>query len=204
MHLRRLFSALASHCPSCSRPLATRLPACSQCGTIAPIPPSVGFHELFALPSRPNPFVVDQSLLKRRFREAQAACHPDSWVSKGQVRATRLHIRATSDDLLQKQQDIAQNLSSQLNEAYNALASPLRRAEYILAQNGLPIGEADHLEDIELITEIMEVRESIDEAEDAERLSEIGAENDGKCNVMLWGGRLKEIGQIKLGGRLGN
>ncbi|KAJ6575118.1 hypothetical protein B0H19DRAFT_935088 [Mycena capillaripes] len=161
--MRRFLSTLSSRCSSCSQSLPTRLPACNRCGSISPIPPSTSFHDIFALPSRPNPFVVDPVLLKRRFREAQAACHPDSWASKGQHK-----------------QDIAQSLSSRVNEAYNSLAHPLRRAEYILEQNGLPVSENDQLDDLEFISEIMEVRESIDDAGDAEELARIVDDNTAK------------------------
>ncbi|KAJ7038195.1 hypothetical protein C8F04DRAFT_1089875 [Mycena alexandri] len=150
--MRRFLSTLNARCSSCSQTLPTPLPACTRCGFISPIPPSTSFHDIFALPSRPNPFVVDAALLKRRFREAQAVCHPDSWASKGQHK-----------------QDIAQSLSSRLNEAYSSLLRPLPRAEYILEQHGLPISEHDQLDDMEFIAEIMQARESIDEASDAGR-----------------------------------
>ncbi|KAF7347830.1 J domain-containing protein [Mycena venus] len=161
--MRRFLSTLASRCSSCSHTLPTPLPACNRCGNISPIPPSTSFHDIFALPSRPNPFVVDTALLKRRFREAQAVCHPDSWTSKGQHK-----------------QDIAQSLSSRVNEAYNSLLHPLRRAEYILEQNGLPMDENDKLDDLEFITEIMETRESIDEAANADELARIVDKNTAK------------------------
>ncbi|KAJ7492615.1 hypothetical protein FB451DRAFT_1219038 [Mycena latifolia] len=162
---RRLLSTLSKKCPACAHPLPTPLPACSSCGTISPIPQAVPFHDLFALPARPNPFVIDPVLLKRRFREAQAVCHPDTWASKGQHK-----------------QDIAQALSARLNEAYNALADPLRRAEYILEQNGLPIAEGDQLDDLEFISEIMQMRESIDEAQDADELARIVDDNAAKID----------------------
>ncbi|KAF8216239.1 hypothetical protein K438DRAFT_1560441 [Mycena galopus ATCC 62051] len=161
--MRRFLSTLTTRCSSCSQSLPTPLPACNRCGSISPIPPSTSFHDIFALPSRPNPFVVDTALLKRRFREAQAACHPDSWASKGQHK-----------------QDIAQNLSSQVNEAYNSLLHPLRRAEYILEQNGLPMSENDKLDDLEFISEIMEARENIDEAADEDELARMVDENTAK------------------------
>ncbi|KAJ7169896.1 hypothetical protein C8R46DRAFT_1090466 [Mycena filopes] len=161
--MRRFLSTLTARCSSCSQTLPTPLPACNRCGSIYPIPPSTSFHDIFALPSRPNPFVVDPVLLKRRFRQAQAVCHPDSWASKGQHK-----------------QDIAQGLSSRLNEAYNSLLRPLSRAEYILEQHGLPITEHDQLDDMEFISEIMETRESIDEATDADELGRIEAETDAK------------------------
>ncbi|KAJ7071027.1 hypothetical protein C8F01DRAFT_1108759 [Mycena amicta] len=155
--MRRFLSTL---CSSCSRPLATRLPACNTCGSIAPIPVSIAFHDLFSLPAHPNPFVVNQALLKQRFREAQAACHPDSWAAAQK---------------LQHKQDIAQGLSSRLNEAYNTLASPLRRAEYILEQNGMPISETDQLDD----------PRTHHGPEDAEALSRIMDENTAKITTTV-------------------
>lgn len=66
-----------------------------------------------------------------------------------------------------------------MNEAYNSLLHPLRRAEYILEQNGVPISENDQLDDLEFISEIMEARESIDETADADELAHIVDDNAG-------------------------
>ena len=77
--------SLAARCPSCSSPLTTSLPACLTCGYISGISSNVSFHEIFRLPTEPNPFVVDSATLRRRFLEAQTVCHPDSWVTKGSV-----------------------------------------------------------------------------------------------------------------------
>ncbi|KAJ6604654.1 hypothetical protein DFH09DRAFT_1123405 [Mycena vulgaris] len=144
---------LTKQCASCDSPLPTPLPACHKCGTITPIHPTVRFHDIFALPDRPNPFIVDPLLLKRRFREAQAVCHPDTWASKGQ--------------------------------AYHALSDPLRRAEYILKQHGMPIAEGDQLDDVEFISEIMQRREDIDEAEDADGLARIVEANAVKIKQTI-------------------
>jgi hypothetical protein len=70
-------------------------------------------------------------------------------------------------------------VSSRVNEAYNSLSQPLRRAEYILEQNGMPIAEGDQLDDMEFISEIMQVRESIDDAEDIQELSHVVDDNAG-------------------------
>lgn len=107
--------------------------------------------------------MVDAQLLKRRFREAQAVCHPDTWASKGQDK-----------------EDVAQALSARLNEAYTSLADPLLRAEYLLEQNGLAIAEGEQLDDVEFITEIMEMREAMDEAESADEVARLVEENAGK------------------------
>ncbi|KAF8203656.1 hypothetical protein BJ912DRAFT_940646 [Pholiota molesta] len=126
-------------CPSCGRPLASNLPACTACWSIHPLPPNVTHHELFGLPVDPNPF--------QRFREAQASCHPDAWASKSS-----------------KEGDLAHTLSSRLNEAYQTLLHPLARAEYVLAQNGYQMSESDQAEDMAFMAEIMEAREAIDDA----------------------------------------
>lgn len=87
----RLNKALSKKsCPSCSHPLPSPLPACTNCGHISGLPQDVKYHDIFALPYEPNPFVIDTTVLKQRFREAQSICHPDSWASKGSVRGIPL------------------------------------------------------------------------------------------------------------------
>ncbi|KAF8973927.1 hypothetical protein BDZ97DRAFT_1648348 [Flammula alnicola] len=145
----RLLSTKPStpRCPSCSRPLPSNLPACTVCWSIHPLPPNISHHDLFGLPSEPNPFVLDLHTLKKRFLEAQAACHPDAWASKSP-----------------KEGDLAHTLSSRINQAYQCLLHPLSRAEYILEQHGLQMSESDQVEDMEFMMEIMEARETIDDA----------------------------------------
>lgn len=72
-------------CPSCSKPLFSIIPACTNCWSIFSLPPGITHHELFGLPYEPNPFTIDLSALKKRFRQAQAVCHPDAWTSKDPV-----------------------------------------------------------------------------------------------------------------------
>jgi len=76
---------LLSLCQACSRPLPTNLPACTACSSIHPLPSHVSHHHLFGLDEGSNPFLVDLPTLKKRFRDAQAACHPDTWASKSPV-----------------------------------------------------------------------------------------------------------------------
>jgi len=70
-------------------------------------------------------------------------------------------------------------VSNAVNTAYQALLSPLHRIEYILQRNGFETEEADQLEDLELISEIMEVREEI-EAGDVEQIRTLEEDNDGE------------------------
>ncbi|KAF8168094.1 hypothetical protein B0H34DRAFT_645051 [Crassisporium funariophilum] len=139
-----------SRCPSCSQPLPSKIPVCTSCWSIFPIPPNVSHHALFGLPYDPNPFNVHLATLKQRFRQAQAVCHPDTWATKNA-------------------QDLAHSLSSRVNEAYQCLMRPLPRAEYILERNGIHMSESDQIEDLEFMSEIMEAREIIDDATPQDR-----------------------------------
>ncbi|KAL9716249.1 molecular chaperone [Leucoagaricus gongylophorus] len=165
IHTQSRRAAAPSLCPSCSKPLPSFLHACTACWNISSSSSNMTHHDLFGLPYEPNPFVVDLTTLKQRFRQAQAVCHPDAWTSKGS------HKR-----------DIAQMLSAQVNEAYQALLRPLARAEYILGQNDMHVSELDQITDTAFMMEIMDSREAIDDAEDSSEVINLMEENDEKLN----------------------
>ncbi|KAG2044853.1 hypothetical protein BDR03DRAFT_1004074 [Suillus americanus] len=165
-------TSLTKTCPSCGTILPTALPVCPNCNYIARIQDSISYHDILGLPYEPNPFVVDAALLKRRFIEAQRVSHPDAWATKSERFIQQL------------QRDIALDVSNTLNAAYKALSSPLHRIEYILQRNGLMTAEADPLDDLELISEIMEVREEI-EAGDVERIRSLEEDNDNKIRQVV-------------------
>lgn len=71
-------------------------------------------------------------------------------------------------------------MSSRTNEALHRLSSPLRRVEYILAKEGHAGGETDKLDDMELLSDIMEAREGLANAESQEEVNSIRGDNDGQ------------------------
>lgn len=174
-------SGRSKTCPSCSAPLPTALPVCSNCTYIAPIPESMTYHEMLGAPYEPNPFAVDVQQLKNQFRAVQAVVHPDRWVSRPPVSCiTQVSVSQNLKDCCYKeQQAIAAAMSSRINEALHRLSNPLRRAEYILAREGFAGEESDKLDDMELLMEVMEARESLANAQSPEEVAEIRAENDG-------------------------
>ncbi|TDL28438.1 Co-chaperone Hsc20 [Rickenella mellea] len=164
--LTRIYSAVAARrCPSCSAPLPTALPTCPSCSHIEPLPSTLSYHDIFGLPSVPNPFCVNTQTLKARFLQAQKICHPDAWSGKGK-----------------KEHDIAAAQSALLNKAYQTLLSPLQRANYILAQQGLSESETDRLGDTELIMEVMEAREELEEATSGEAVELARQRNRDRIN----------------------
>lgn len=167
----RLFSNLSySTCPSCHKPLPSNIPACTSCWSISPISSNISHHALFGLPYEPNPFSIHLPTLKQRFRQAQAACHPDTWATRDPVCESKAPFQVYSLIPYQKsQQDLAHALSSRLNEAYQCLSRPLPRAEYILERNGAQTTERDSLEGAPFMFKIMEAREVIDDATPQDR-----------------------------------
>ncbi|KAF6766021.1 hypothetical protein DFP72DRAFT_1057215 [Ephemerocybe angulata] len=155
-------------CPVCTQPLPGPVPACTKCWNIFALPADVSHHELLGLDYDPNPFVVDLPTLKKRFRDAQSICHPDSWASKNP-----------------SQKDVAQALSARVNHAYQTLLNPLPRAEYILERNGVHISEVDQAQDMMFMAEIMEARETIDDAENPEEVRALLEENEDKISATV-------------------
>ncbi|TFK89954.1 hypothetical protein K466DRAFT_644648 [Polyporus arcularius HHB13444] len=161
-------------CPSCATPLPTALPVCPKCSYIAPLSESMSYHEMLGTSYEPNPFVVDVPQIKNELRAVQAVVHPDRWVGKPP-----------------EKQALAAAMSSRVNEALHKLSNPLRRVEYILAREGYAGEETDKLDDMGLLMDIMEAREGLANAESAEEVAEIRAENDAKIQEIL-----REIEQL--------
>ncbi len=75
--------------------------------------------DYFALFSLPPTFAIDRALLDQQFRKLQAAVHPDRFVSS-----------------LPSEQRQAAQQSTLVNEAYQVLKDPLRRATYLCERAG--------------------------------------------------------------------
>ncbi|NOI56273.1 co-chaperone HscB [Vibrio coralliilyticus] len=104
----------------------------------------MNYFELFGLPSQ---FQLDGSLLSSQFRELQKRFHPDNFAS------------ASERDRL-----MAVQKASEINDAYQVLKSPLSRAEYMLAENGVDIrGEQQTMSDPMFLMEQMELREELED-----------------------------------------
>lgn len=83
-----------------------------------------------------------------------------------------------------KQEDWAKTWSALVNEGYKTLNNDRLRGEYLLSQRGVEIEEQDKMEDPELLMEILEVRESLAEAQTEEQISSIREQNKGKDIVV--------------------
>ncbi|RYP48928.1 hypothetical protein DL768_005290 [Monosporascus sp. mg162] len=130
-------------------------------------------YDLFpqTLPRGPppaGPFRVDVRALRREYLALQARAHPD------------MHAHAPS--ALRSRAEAA---SARINEAFHTLASPFRRAVYVLRLRGVRDAEdeAARVEDPELLAAVLEARERVEEAAAEDDLADVRAENEARIHA---------------------
>jgi len=100
---------------------------------------------LFALPER---FRQDLAALDARWKELQREAHPDRHAAQGAAA-----------------QRVAMQWSVRINEAYQRLKDPLKRAAYLCEQRGAPINaESNTAMPTAFLMQQMQWREALDEA----------------------------------------
>ncbi len=105
---------------------------------------SKNFFQFFGLESK---LCVDADALQRRFYELSKQWHPDRFSRKSA-----------------KEQAEALEATSILNDGYRTLKDPVKRAEYLLKEEGFPIGE-QRSKDVppELLEEVFELNMMLEE-----------------------------------------
>jgi molecular chaperone HscB len=104
---------------------------------------SQNHFELFGLPAR---FSVDAAALEARYHELQREVHPDRFAAAPDA-----------------ERRVSMQLATRVNEAYQTLKSPLRRAVYILQLRGVdPKFETNTAMPTEFLMEQMSWRERIE------------------------------------------
>lgn len=114
--------------------------------------------ELFGIPMR---FAQDRVQLDARWKELQREAHPDKFAAQG-VAAQR----------------VAMQWSVRINEAYQRLKNPLKRASYLCELHGAPINaENNTAMPSGFLMQQMEWREALDEARTVQDLDEIALQS---------------------------
>ena len=112
--------------------------------------------ELFEVPQR---FAQDLDTLSARWKQLQREAHPDKFAAQGAAA-----------------QRVAMQWSVRINEAYQRLKEPLRRASYLCELSGTLInGETNTAMPSAFWVQQMTWREALDEAETIEEMNEIAA-----------------------------
>jgi molecular chaperone HscB len=119
-------------------------PFCPACGTVQPPGQSDHFTRL----GLAGGFDIDPGELDRRYFALQRQLHPDRFARK-----------------TPREKAMSQQQAAALNEAYETLKHPLRRAHYLAARLGVELPQDGRtVDDPELLIEAMERREALAEA----------------------------------------
>jgi len=102
----------------------------------------------FSLFQLPRQFVLDRSALDDRWKDLQREAHPDKFAAQGAAA-----------------QRVAMQWSVRINEAYQRLKDPLKRAAYLCELGGAPIqAEVNTAMPTAFLMQQMAWREALDEA----------------------------------------
>ena len=77
--------------------------------------------------------------------------------------------------------ELSKQFSAFINQAYKTVSVPARRAEHLLAERGVDVGEQTSALDSAFLMEMMELREEIDER--------IAAKDEAKLRAVKVSGR---------------
>lgn len=122
--------------------------------------------ELFGLPQQ---FTQDRAVIDVRWKDLQREAHPDKFAAQGNAA-----------------QRVAMQWSVRINEAYQRLKDPLRRAAYLCELHGTPVNaENNTAMPAEFLMQQMEWRETLDDAQDMAALDALNDEVARSRNALL-------------------
>src|SRR5437868_7571349 len=111
--------------------------------------PSRNFYEFFGIERKLD---LDESALQKRFYELSREWHPDRFSRKGPEESAR-----------------AMENTALINDGYRTLRDPVKRAEYLLSEEGFPIGE-QRSRDVppELLEEVFDLNMALEELKEGD------------------------------------
>jgi molecular chaperone HscB len=134
----------APSCWSCDGPVEAGTPFCAACQAVQP----PGQMDHYARLGLPRGYAVDLAALDRAYFGLQRRLHPDRFARRQP-----------------RERAISQQQAAALNEAYETLKHPIRRARYLAGQMGVDLpGDGRTIDDPVLLMEAMEAREALGEA----------------------------------------
>ena len=114
----------------------------------------------FELMGLPRQFALDRAMLDERWKKLQKQTHPDRFAGEGGVA-----------------QRVAMQWSVRINEAYQRLKHPLKRAAYLCELFGVPVRAEDNTAmPTDFLIQQMEWREALEEATTEDHLNDLESE----------------------------
>jgi len=131
---------------------------------------------LFGVPER---FALEAAQLDRRWRELQASVHPDRFAAQGAAA-----------------QRIAMQWSVRVNQAYQRLKDPLKRAAYLCERRGAPVdAERNTAMPRDFLMQQMAWREALDEAGDGVAIQALADQVEEHERTLL--GQLQDLLDVR-------
>ena len=122
--------------------------------------------ELFDIPVQ---FAQDRAQLDARWKELQREAHPDKFAAQGAAA-----------------QRVAMQWSVRINEAYQRLKNPMKRASYLCELNGAQINaENNTAMPSDFLMQQMEWREALEDAKSIDDLDKIALESNNSGRKQL-------------------
>ena len=122
--------------------------------------------ELFGVPER---FAQDRAVLDERWKDLQREAHPDKFAAQGAAA-----------------QRVAMQWSVRINEAYQRLKDPVKRAAYLCKLRGAPVNaENNTAMPTAFLMQQMELREALEEAKSTEDMDEISQKSSQNMREQL-------------------
>ncbi|PHM64537.1 co-chaperone HscB [Xenorhabdus stockiae] len=101
------------------------------------------YFTLFGLPAR---YAIDRQQLATRYQELQRQFHPDRFANQPE-----------------REKTLALQQAATINDGYQTLKHPLKRAEYMLSQQGFNLSSEQHtMQDTAFLMQQLELREELD------------------------------------------
>lgn len=123
----------------------------------------------FKLFDVPVTFAQERTALDARWKELQREAHPDRFAAQGSAA-----------------QRIAMQWSVRINEAYQRLKDPVRRAAYLCELNGAPIdAERNTAMPGAFLIQQMEWREALDDAQDMAGVEQLASQMQSARQAVL-------------------
>lgn len=153
-------------CWSCHGPVAADALFCATCNAVQP----PGTRDHFARFGFAPTFDIDAATLEKRYFDLQRKLHPDRFATK-----------------TPRERAISQQQATSLNDAYETLADPLRRAAYIAHLHGIDILNegCNQIADPVVLMEAMELREAVADANSVAQVDMIAGNAQADIDVCI-------------------
>ena len=122
--------------------------------------------ELFGIPTQ---FAQDRAQIDARWKELQREAHPDKFAAQGAAA-----------------QRVAMQWSVRINEAYQRLKNPLKRASYLCELHGAPINSENNTAmPVDFLMQQMAWREALDDAKTVADMEDIALKSRSSGHEQL-------------------